>query len=284
MTSNRDAWTVVRGRNLDEADPEDLPPAVINRSLAAEAGVEPGGMLAVRSACLGRRSVLPVVEFRVVGIADFPFESESEKTAAVTIPDFDRACGDAEDEADMLLVAAKPHPGPGEAAGAIRRLRPDLFAFSNEHLVDRFQQVGFSYFRQISTVLAIVTLFFAFLLITVLLTVSVNQRFAEIAALRALGFGRRRIATDLLWESGLMIGLGGLLALPLGLGLAVWLDSILRAMPGIPADLHFFVFQPRAVVLYVSLLGTSGLLAALYPIHLASHLPMASTLRDEVVG
>ena len=284
MIADGDAWTVVRGRDLDEADPDDLPPVVINRNLASEVEAEPGATLTVRSGCLGRRSVLPVVEFRVVGVADFPFESESEMTAAVTIPDFDRACGDAADEADMLLVAARPNPGPGATAGAIRRLRPDLFAFSNDHLLDRFQQVRFSYFRQISTVLATVTLFFAFLLITVFLTVSVNQRFAEIAALRALGFGRRRIATDLLWESGMMIGLGGLLALPLGLGLAVWLDSILRAMPGIPTGLHFFVFQPRAVVLHVSLLAAAGVLAALYPVYLAAHLSIASTLRDEVVG
>ena len=51
----------------------------------------------------------------------------------------------------------------------------------------------FTYFRQISAVLATVTLFFGFLLITVLLTVSVNQRLGEIAALRALGFSRWRV-------------------------------------------------------------------------------------------
>ena len=53
---------------------------------------------------------------------------------------------------------------------------------------ERFSRVEFSYFRQISTVLTTVTLSFGFLLITVLLTVSVNQRLGEVAALRALGF------------------------------------------------------------------------------------------------
>ena len=47
---------------------------------------------------------------------------------------------------------------------------------TNEDLVERFSRVEFSYFRQISAVLATVTLFFGFLLIGVLLTVSVNQR------------------------------------------------------------------------------------------------------------
>ena len=74
--------------------------------------------------------------------------------------------------------------------------------------MDRFESTDFSYFRQISFALATITLCFAFLLIATLLTVSVNQRLAEIATLRALGFPRRRVAADLLWESALLIGTG----------------------------------------------------------------------------
>ena len=55
-------------------------------------------------------------------------------------------------------------------------------------------------------------------------------------------------------------------------------------MPGIPGDLHFFVLQPQAVMLHVALLAAAGVLAAAYPVFLASRLPMASTLRNEVVG
>ncbi len=73
---------------------------------------------------------------------------------------------------------------------------------------------------------------FALLLITVLLTVSVNQRLGEIAALRALGFSRRRVVADVLCESALIVGIGGALSLPLGLLLATWLDRILKAMSG----------------------------------------------------
>ena len=78
------------------------------------------------------------------------------------------------------------------------------------------------------------TLAFAFLLVATLLTVSVNQRLGEVAALRALGFPRRRIAAKLLWESALLVGVGGIAALPLGGLLAVVLDRILRQMPGVP--------------------------------------------------
>ena len=73
--------------------------------------------------------------------------------------------------------------------------------------------------------LTTVTLAFALLLITVLLTVSVNQRLGEIAALRALGFSRRRVVADVLCESVLIVGLGGVLSLPLGLLLSSGLDA-----------------------------------------------------------
>ena len=277
-------WTVVEGHDLVEAE-SGVPAILVNQALADEVGVALGDVLTLRGTCLAGRSWLPPVEFRIVGVAEFPLDGESQLTAAAALPAFARACGEEDrDEADVLLVAARPELGADAAVRAIERLRPGLYAFTNAELVDRFQQVGFSYFRQISVVLATITLFFAFLLITTLLTVSVNQRYAEIATLRALGFGRRRIATDLLCESGMFVGAGGLLALPLGAGLAVWLDAILRAMPGLPMDLHFFVFQPRAVWLHVALLALTAALAALYPVRIAARLPIAATLRNEVVS
>ena len=142
----------------------------------------------------------------------------------------------------------------------------------------------FTYFRQISTVLSTITLLFGFLLITVLLTVSVNQRLGEIAAVRALGFSRARVAADVLWQSALLVGSGGVLALPLGLVLSIWLDAILKTMPGIPVPLHFFVFEPRALLLHAVLLAVTAVLAAAYPIALVTTLPIATTLRNEVVS
>ena len=143
--------------------------------------------------------------------------------------------------------------------------------------------MGFSYFRQISTVLSSITLFFGFLLIAVLLTVSVNQRFAEIAALRALGFTRRRVILDVLAQSVILVGAGGLVSLPLGFLLARRLEAILHAMPEIPAAMRFFAFEPRALVVQAVLLALTAVLAAAYPMRLVARLPIAATLRSEVV-
>jgi ABC-type lipoprotein release transport system permease subunit len=88
----------------------------------------------------------------------------------------------------------------------------------------------------------------------------------------------------LLWESALLVGTGGLLALPTGAALAMILDRILRQMPGLPEELHFFVFEGRALAVHAAVLMLTTLAAAAYPIWLAARLPIAATLRREVVG
>ena len=283
-------WTLVEGRRLDDVEAESGRPVLVNAAFAQTGGLSPGDGVTLRGDCGGGRAVAPATAFRVNGIAAFSFDSASELTAAMSLADLADLCGDVDpDEAEMILVTSRAAGGAATAgadaaAGAIRQRLPEVFVATNAELVDRFQQEGNDYFRQISSVLASVTLFFALLLVTTLLTVSVNQRLAEVATLRALGFSRRRIATDLLAESVAIVGAGGLLALPLGGALAVWLDGILRSMPGMPAGLHFFVFQPRALVLHLGLLAATAVLAALYPMHLATRLPIAATLREEVVS
>jgi putative ABC transport system permease protein len=156
--------------------------------------------------------------------------------------------------------------------------------FSNDQVVEQFDRNGFAYFRQISFVLSSLTMAFAFMLVATLLTVSVNQRLGEIAALRAIGIGRGTIASMLLWESALLVGAGGLAALPLGNGLAVVLDRILRQMPGLPDELHFFVFEPRALAIHAVVFVVTAITAAAYPVWITARLPIAATLRREVVG
>jgi hypothetical protein len=82
----------------------------------------------------------------------------------------------------------------------------------------------------------------------------------------------------------MLVSIGGMLALPLAAALSVWLDAILRTLPGLPAQLHFFVFEPRALVLYIVLLAVASIAAAVYPMRLVSVLPIAATLRREVVS
>jgi putative ABC transport system permease protein len=290
--STRGGWTLLRGRNIDSRDFRDSsdssdsaasPPAVITQRLAADFGLEPGSVLRVRAGVPGERSVLPFLNYRVIGVANFSFEAAGEYTVATTL-EGSRALGEGQsgDEADIVLVASKPEAGPDAAVAAIERLRPDLHVYSNQEVVEQFNRNGFAYFRQISLVLSTTTAVFTVLLVATLLTVSVNQRLGEIAALRAIGISRQHVAGMLLWESALLVGLGGAIALPLGGALAIGLDHILRRMPGLPEQLHFFVFEPRAVVLHAAVLAATGVVAALYPVRIAVTLPIAATMRREL--
>lgn len=283
--TERNVWKVLDGTALPSQEEEGAAPAlVVNRNVAELLELAPGDELTLM-AIGSEATALPKVVFVVVGIADFYFDTPDARTAAALLPAYWRAYGETRrDEADMLLLRSSADAGPESAVATIREVYPDLNVFSNEQFLARFQRTEFSYFRQISFALSTVTLFFAFLLVTTLLTVSVNQRFAEIASLRALGFARRRIVADLLWESALMVGTGGLIALPVGGLLASRLDTILKAMPGLPERLHFFVMEPRSALLYVALLTGTGILAALYPVYLAARLPIAATLRKETVS
>ena len=275
--------TLVSGAPLRSTGSPGEPPLIVSTRMASELGLAPGSTLKIRPFVDGAASALPPVTARVVGIGAFAFEAPDESTVATTLEGFAAAHGMAADgTAEMVLVSSAG--ATAATASAIARLRPDLRALSNDQVLEQFNQNAFSYFRQISAVLSSMTLAFAFLLIATLLTMSVNQRLGEVAALRALGFPRRRIAANLLWESALLVGIGGTAALPVGALLAVGLDRILRQMPGVPATLHFFVFEPRTVVLHAALLGVTGAFAALYPIWLATRLPIAATLRREILS
>jgi putative ABC transport system permease protein len=270
-------WSLLRGR-----EPVDVTDVVVSEAAARVLRIDIGSTVPLLVRCREADEALPALPVRVTGIAELTFELSDEITLAGSLATLQRVCGGSDqDRADVILVVSSGDPT--RAAAAIRAARPDLEAATNEQMLGRIEDGGFTYFRQISTVLTTVTVAFSSLLITVLLTVSVNQRLGAIAALRALGFSRQRMVADVLSESALIVGLGGLLSLPLGWVLALGLDEILRRMPGIPARLHFFVYQEDALALHIGLLAATAILAALYPMRIVARLPIAATLRAEVI-
>jgi ABC-type lipoprotein release transport system permease subunit len=281
----RPTWTLLQGSDLAEASAPTVSPLVVNRTLANDLHLSPGSSLPLRARCGAGDVAVPPRTFVVAGIAEFPFDDADARTVAGRLNDLRQLCGtESADSADMLLVKSASRAGPDAAAAAIRTRRPDVHVVTNDQIIERFSRVEFSYFQQISFVLSTLTLFFGFLLIAVLLTVSVNQRLAEIAALRAIGLSRMRVMIGVLCESAIVVGAGGVVAVPAGFALSVWLDRILRALPGIPAGVSFFVFEPRVLLLYAALLAGAAIAAAGYPMRIVGTLPIAATLRREAVS
>ncbi|MGH7488761.1 MAG: ABC transporter permease, partial [bacterium] len=113
------------------------------------------------------------------------------------------------------------------------------------------------------------------------MTIAVNERLGEIAALRAIGISRVSIVREVMLEGGILTAVGGLLGIALGVVTAHYLDRILTSFPGLPAAISFFVPERGSLILAGLVLLASGVLAGAYPAFLAARSPIAETLRVE---
>src|SRR5262249_27426638 len=148
------------GRDLSAADGVNAA-TIVNQRLAADNRLAPGSSFVIRGEC-GAEVALPPMTLTVVGIAEFPFDDANAETLAMRLTDMSRLCAAEQAGVDMLLVRSRAHDGGDAAAAAIRAASPHVHVATNNELVERFSRVEFSYFRQISFVLATITLFFGF--------------------------------------------------------------------------------------------------------------------------
>jgi len=169
------------------------------------------------------------------------------------------------------------------SSGAIEASDARVSALSTEAAL-RFVDERLSYFRQLAFILASVSLITGFLLVTTLVTVSVNERIGEIAVMRAIGVARERIVFQVMLEGLVLSGIGAVLGLGLGIVTAKWLNGILSAFPGLPAAFDFFLFEPSAAVRSLGLIILCGIGAGLWPAWRATTLSIAQTLREEAVA
>jgi ABC-type lipoprotein release transport system permease subunit len=86
----------------------------------------------------------------------------------------------------------------------------------------------------------------------------------------------------LVLAEGLVLAVLGVpLALLLGVVVRHPLDAILRATPGIPQDLRFFVMTLGTALRTVGLLVATSTVGAAYPAWLAARVNVATTLHRE---
>jgi putative ABC transport system permease protein len=187
------------------------------------------------------------------------------------------------DQASLFMIKVRDGVDVEQARGWIEAGNPEVSALSIATALEQVDQ-RLSYFRQLAFILGTVSLFVGFLLVTTLVTVSVNERIGEITVMRALGVSKLHIVQQIVLE-GVVITLAGALAgLALGLVTARYLNSILASFPGLPVDIDFFLFQPRAAWTALGLLSLSGIAAGIYPSLRAASLPIATTLREEAIA
>jgi putative ABC transport system permease protein len=187
------------------------------------------------------------------------------------------------DRASLFMVKVRKGADAERVRDWIEAQLPNVTAIS---IATAIAQVDarLSYFRQLAIILGAVSLFVGFLLVTTLVTVSVNERAGEIAVMRAIGVSKAHVIQQIVIE-GVAISLAGaLLGLGLGLVTARYLNAILSAFPGLPMAIDFFLFQPRAAWSALGLLILSGIGAGVYPAWRAASLPIAESLRREAIA
>ncbi len=222
-------------------------------------------------------------ELVIVGRGRFVMLSGGELAAALPLATAQGMQADRADRISVALVRLRAGASADSVASRLELAEPRMSAISTEAAL-RFVDERLGYFRQLALILASVSLAVGFLLVTTLVTVSVNERIGEIAVLRAIGVAKWRVVAQVLVEGVALSLVGATLGLGLGLITARWLNGILAAFPGLPAAFDFFLFEPSAAFRSLGLLVLCGILAGLWPAWRAASLPIAKTLREEAVA
>jgi putative ABC transport system permease protein len=220
----------------------------------------------------------------LTGIARFIYGAAEQSSAAVRRETLAAMKGqEGRDRASLFMVKVHEGANPESVRQWIEAHVPSVTAISIATAIAQVDQ-RLSYFRQLAFILGAVSLFVGFLLVTTLVTVSVNERAGEIAVMRAIGVSRAHVVEQIVIEGVAISLVGAILGLGLGLVTARYLNSILSTFPGLPMAIDFFLFQPRAAWSALGLLVASGIGAGIYPAWRAASLPIAESLRREAIA
>jgi len=221
---------------------------------------------------------------RIVGRVRFIYLAFEQRAAALPIGTLRAMNGpSSSDRASLAMVRLRAGADVERERAALERELRTVTVISTARALEQVDE-RLSYFRQLAVILGAVSLVVGFLLVTTLVTVSVNERIGEISVMRAIGVRRWRVVAQILLESTAIMVVAAPLGLALGLLTARWLNSILARFPGLPERIDFFLFQPGAAWTALGLLALSGILAGVYPSWRGASLPIATTLRQEAVG
>ena len=271
-------YTLERGANASR--PNDL---VVNEAFLELTGRAMGDTIDAAAgfdpqlrAYSGRRTMV------ITGVVRFHYTSAGQAVAAMPLATLQQMRG-TPDRASVFMARVRDSVDVEQVRAWVGRTIPRVTAISTETALAQVEQ-RLSYFRQLAFILGAISLVIGFLLVTTLVTVSVNERIGEIAVQRAIGVSRAHVVQQIVLEGFALSLAGALGGLALGLVTARYLNAILSDFPGLPAEFDFFLFQPAAAYRSLGLLVVSGVLAGVYPAWRAASLPIAVTLRREAVA
>ncbi|MBK6423109.1 MAG: ABC transporter permease [Gemmatimonadetes bacterium] len=272
-------YQVEEGADLAPGDSTGL---LLSPPAAALLGARLGDTLTLVSR-LDPQVALAGTERRLVvrGTVRWLYDYRGQPSIGTLVPVLQALAGNrAEDRVSLFVVRVRDDTLAAAATARLRAALPTLEVNSVADLVIRFRE-RLVYFRQLSYILGVISLGVTVLLVSTLMTITVNERLGEIATLRAIGIARGTIVRGVMLEGALLTLIGGLLGTGLGVLTARFLDRILTSFPGLPAAISFFVPEPRSLAVAALVLVSTGILAGAYPALVAARAPIAATLRTE---
>jgi len=280
VASQQGDYTLLSGR--DALTPTSL---VVNDDFLRMTGLHVGDTVRVATGYDPElRTYAGTRTLTITGRARFLYLSAGQSAAALPLGTLQAMRGpDLADRVSTFMVKARPGVNVDSLRRWIEMRVPRVTVISTATAMAQVDQ-RLSYFRQLAFILGAVSLVVGFLLVTTLMTVSVNERIGEIGVMRAIGVSRWHVVQQIVLE-GIVISLvGAVLGLGLGLATARYLNGILSDFPGLPMAIDFFLFQPRDAWTALGLLTGAGILAGIYPAWRAASLPIATTLRQEAIA
>jgi putative ABC transport system permease protein len=270
---------------LSGSDPATANAIVVNDYLLQQLGARVGDTINVATGYdpqtrtySGQRKMV------ITGRVSFIYGANEQSASAMRRETLEAMSGQStRDRASLFMVRVREGADAEHVRDWIATQIPNVTAISIGTAIAQVD-ARLSYFRQLAVILGAVSLFVGFLLVTTLVTVSVNERAGEIAVMRAIGVSKAHVVQQIVLEGVAISMAGAVLGLGLGLVTARYLNAILSAFPGLPMAIDFFLFQPKAAWSALGLLIVSGIGAGVYPAWRAASLPIAESLRREAIA
>ena len=272
-------YEVTRG---DDLRPDDTSGMIVSAPAARAMGVEIGAtveLVGVLDPQMARAAARRSLTVR--GEVRWLYDYEGQASIGTLLPVMQELKGaGGNDRVSFIAIRVGEQGDVDEVTARLRQRWPRIEVNSVGDMVANFRE-RMVYFHQLALILGSISLIVTLLLVSTLLTITVNERLGEIVTLRAIGISRFHVVRNVMLEGMALTLIGGILGVVLGLATARYLDAILTSFPGLPASISFFVPRTRGLVTAGLVLLVSGTLAGAYPAWLAANAPIAATLRTE---
>jgi putative ABC transport system permease protein len=273
-------YKIISGNDIHDVSKEVL----VNSYLAEAKKIKPGDMLSIwvpgqSQTAMGEEPV-PV---RVSGIASFYLDAEGQFSIACSLSFLQELLHQqTEEPISAILIRLRDRSKAEEIAEQINSRFPQVTAYTIASVIQEVDK-QLSYFKQFAYILGGISLVVTFVLVFIITTISFHDRLGEIALLKAIGLSSKTIFSTVLLEGLLTSIASTLFGFFLGKIVAIYLDRILTSAPGLPEHFSFFVLNPPALLQGIIVLLLTGLFAGIYPAAAAVRLPIAETLREEIL-